>query len=295
MKDIKFQYYTASIKSVVPLGEISLERFIHSIKYPKPQIVDIMNRIRTATEMGDIDTKTKLKEQLYYITPSVYVDGYRNYEKIKHFTGLMPLDFDKLPSREYAEEMKRAFFHNVPHVICAWLSSSGKGFRCLMKIPNVHTVDEFQAYFMGAQLKWGALSGFDTAPKNGVLPLFISIDYGILYRWDAIDFCEKFIPVKPKKEPVNYFNNANDKRVISIIHNKINSITDAGHPIVRATAYYVGGLAAAGHCLPSVALSELEEAIRNHPYTGVKSKVNTYLKTAKTMFEKGLNDKTDFL
>jgi hypothetical protein len=295
MKDIKFQYYPAKIHSVVPLGDITLERFIHSIKYPKPHIVDIMNKIRQATDKGDTNTKTKLKEKLFYITPSSYVNGYRNYDSILHFTGLMPLDFDKLPSREYAEDMKRSFFHNVPHVICAWLSSSGKGFRCLLKIPQVKTVEEFQSHFMAAQMTWGHLTGFDIAPKNAVLPLFLSIDYNILYRWDAIDYMEKYVPIKPKIESVNYYQNANENKVIDYINYKMSTIIDAGHPIVRALSYYIGGLCAAGECNKTIAFAELENAIRNHPYTGVSSKVNTYLKTAKTMFEKGLNDKTGFL
>jgi hypothetical protein len=295
MNDIKFQYYPATIKSVKPIGETTVEQFIMAIKYPRPKTVDIMNRIRTATEMGDAETKTKLKEQLYYITPSVYVNGYRNYDNILHFTGLMPLDFDKLPSKEYAEEMKRAFFNSVPHVICAWMSSSGKGFRCLLKIPQVQTVQEFQSHFMAAQMNWGQLTGFDIAPKNAVLPLFISIDYNILFRYDAVEFMEKFVPIKPKIEPVNYYQNANENRVIEYINYKMSTITDAGHPIVRALSYYIGGLCGSGECNQTIAFAELENAIRNHPYTGVSSKVNTYLKTAKTMFEKGLNDKTGFL
>lgn len=295
MKDIKFQYYPAKIKSVNPIGETTLEKFVSAIKYPRPKTVDIMNRIRTATEMGDTNTKTMLKEQLYYITPSVYVNGYRNYENILHFTGLMPLDFDKLPSKEYAEEMKRAFFHDVPNVICAWLSSSGKGFRCLIKIPEVQTVKDFQSHFMAAQMNWGHLSGFDIAPKNAVLPLFISIDYNILYRWDAVEFIEKFIPIKPKVENIKYYHEPNENKVIEYIYYKMSTIANAGHPVVRALSYYIGGLCANGNCNSDLALSELKNAIRNHHYTGVESKVDTYLKTAETMFEKGLKQKIDFL
>lgn len=295
MKDITFQYYPARIKSVAPLGDITLERFIHSVKYPKPHVVHIMNEIRQAAESGNVDRKTELKEKLYFVTPSSYVDGYRNYAKIKHFTGLMPLDFDKLPSREYAEDMKRAFFHTVENVVCAWLSSSGKGFRCLIRIPEVYTVEAFQSHFMAAQMRWGDLKGFDVAPKNAVLPLFISIDYNILYRWDAVEFQDKYIPAKPKPNPVNYYHTGNDVKVFKIIDNYMNSIIDAGHPIVRRMAYYVGGLCAAGHCNAGNALSYMENSIINHPYTGVKAKVKTYLKTCRDMFNKGMESKIDFI
>ena len=291
-----FQYYTSNVKNPVPIGNITLDRFIKAVQQPKPQMVQIMNDIRKAAEAGDTETKTRLKEKLYYFTPCVFVEGRRKYDNIKHFTGLMVLDFDKLESREYAEEMKQAFFHTFEEVIFCWLSSSGKGFRAMLQIPVVKSTDEFKLYFNGARRKFGDLYGFDIAPQNCVLPLFLSIDRNALYRSNATMFLETYKEPEPVKQPKQYYQGSkNTNRVLRTIENKINSITDAGHPIVRATSYYVGGLVAGGHCDEYEALQKLEECIRGHHYTGNKAKVDTYLKTMQTMFNKGKQAATDFI
>lgn len=291
-----FQYYTANVKNPVPVGDVDLNRFVEAVTNPKPHMVQIMNQIRKAAEQGDTETKTRLKEKLYYFTPCAYVNGRRKYDNITHFTGLLILDFDKLESREYAEDMKQAFFHTFEQVIFCWLSSSGKGFRALLQIPVVKSTDEFKTYFNGAERKFGDLHGFDKAPKNCVLPLFLSIDRTALYRPDATMFLEQYTPPEPVKQPTVYYpKSSNDNRVLRLIENKINSISDAGHPVVRATSYYVGGLVAAGHCSEWAALEKLEQCIRAHHYTGNPAKVKTYLRTMKEMFNKGKESETNFI
>lgn len=291
----QFQYYSANIKDTKPKGNVKLSQFIDAVINPKPHIVQVMNRIRKAAEEGDVKTKTKLKESLFYFTPCVSVKDGRSYKNIQNFTGLLVLDFDKLESRDYAEQMKESFFNTFESVVFAWLSSSGKGFRAIMQIPTVNSVDEFKEYFRGAQRKFGDLDGFDPAPKNPVLPLFLSIDRKALVRENSVMFMEKYTPPPPVKRPVKFTYSDESNRVLRLIEYKINDITDAGHPIVRATSYYVGGLCAAGHCPDHVALSKLEECIRNHPYTGNPAKVKTYLKTMHTMFEKGKQSETNFI
>jgi hypothetical protein len=295
MKDILFQYYPANIKKTTPLGFVTLERFVKAIKNPKPELVAKIDQIRIASEANNLTLKTQLKEQLFFFTPTVVVKERRDYHSIDCFTGLMPLDFDKLESKEEAAELKEVFFNSVDAVVFAWLSSSGKGFRCLLKIPVVSSVEEYQAHFAAAQKLFSDVKGFDRAPKNAVLPLFISIDRNALVRWDATTFTEKLYPEKPQKQPVSYLPIGNGSRVLNLIERKINGIVDAGHPVVRATAFYVGGLVAAGHCSSSEALHKMESCIRNHPYTGNPAKVKTYLKTMQDMFNKGLQQTTDFL
>jgi hypothetical protein len=295
MKDIKFQYYAANIKKTKPLGFVTLERFMKAIQKPKPELITKIDQIRQASEAGNLELKTQLKEQLFFFTPTVVVRERRDYSNIAHFTGLMPLDFDKLDSKNEAVELKEAFFHSVESVVFAWLSSSGKGFRCLLKIPVVNSVEEYQAHFAAAQKMFGDVKGFDRAPKNAVLPLFISIDKNALIRWDAETFTEKIYPAKPQRQPVAYLPTGQGSRVLNLIERRINGIVDVGHPVVRATAFYVGGLVSAGHCSASEALSKLESCIRSHPYTGNPAKVKTYLKTMQTMFEKGMQQTTDFL
>lgn len=291
----KFQYYSANIHDNSPKGVVTLSQFVNAVMKPKPHIVQIMNEIRKAAEEKNTERKTQLKESLYFFTPCVFVQGKRKYDCITHFTGLMVLDFDKLESRELAEQMKEAFFYSVEETVFAWLSSSGKGFRAILQIPTVKSTDEFKTYFAAAQQKFGDLYGFDPAPKNSVLPLFLSIDKNALVRTDSVLFLDTYVEPPPVKQTVRYERSNEDHKVLKMIENKINSITDAGHPIVRATSYYVGGLVAQGLCQEHDAIRKLEDCIRSHHYTGNRAKVNTYLRTMREMFEKGKLNATNFI
>ena len=108
-----FQYYGANIKEVIPRGNVTMIRFLNAIKYPKPEMKHTLQKIREAAANKDDNTKAILKQKLYFFTPAINCT-YRNYESIQSFTGLIPLDFDKLPSVEYATEFKEYLFYNYP-------------------------------------------------------------------------------------------------------------------------------------------------------------------------------------
>src|SRR3989304_490792 len=132
-----FNYYPAVISKSTPLGDITLDRFISSIKYPKKKILDIFYKIEEASMNGDKQEKARLKSNLYYFTPCVYVKDGRKYENIINWTGLLALDFDKLPSKKYAEEERDSIFSEYKFIIASWISPSRLGVRALVKIPVV--------------------------------------------------------------------------------------------------------------------------------------------------------------
>lgn len=281
-----FQYYEASIKSVVPLGDITLDRWIQSMKNPKQKFRDIFKAIETAQTKAE---KNQLKEHLYYFTPCVKIKKRRCYAEIDSFTGLLTVDFDNLEP-DYAEEFKTALFNEYKFIICCWLSSSKRGVRALIKIPISKSIDEFKQYFAAIQSELEIYRGFDTAPKNCVLPMFMSYDPDILYRDDYQTWTRKYIePVKPIIK--QYIIDDQSDAVSRIIHSSINKITDNGHPQLRAAAFALGGYVGAGYISEDDANSLIEKCIESNAYlnrgSGSFSMASTYKKTAKTMITKG--------
>jgi hypothetical protein len=288
MQPITFNYYDADIKSSIPLGNVTLEYFINAIRNPKIDIKHIFERIRIAEEVGDMATKQTLKSKLYSFTPCVYVQGARKYENIKHWTGLLVLDFDHLEV-DYAVEFKSYLFDEYKFIIAAWLSASRHGVRALVKIPQAQSVDEFKQYFAAIERHLNCYNGFDKAPKNCILPLFFSYDAEILHRDNAQTWDEKYIePIPP---PVKqYIINDKTSAVERIIAKKINIIVDSGHPQLRAAAYLLGGYVGGGYIDHSDAVSIIHNLIESNAYLSQKASI--YKKTAVQMINKGVSQPT---
>lgn len=288
MQPITFNYYDADIKSSIPLGNVTLDYFINAIRNPKIDIKHIFERIRIAEEVGDMATKQQLKSKLYSFTPCVYVQGARKYENIKHWTGLLVLDFDHLEV-DYAVEFKSYLFNEYKFIIATWLSASRHGVRALVKIPQAQSVEEFKQYFAAIERHLNCYNGFDKAPKNCILPLFFSYDAEILYRDNAQTWDEKYIePIPP---PVKqYIINDKTSAVERIIAKKINIIVDSGHPQLRAAAYLLGGYVGGGYIDHSDAVSIIHNLIESNAYLSQKASI--YKKTAVQMINKGVNQPT---
>ncbi len=281
---VQFNYYPADIKQSAPLGLITLEQFINSIKFPKQKFIQLFDKIKEAEQNKDLALKMQLKSKLVSFTPCVLIDKKRDYNNILSFTGLMVLDFDHLDSPEYSEEFKQYLFNEYKFIIAAWLSASKHGVRALVNIPVCTSTDEFKTYFMGIKEKLFKYKGFDTAPKNCVLPLFYSIDMNILHRNNASLFSQKYSPmVKPQVK--QYIINDKTNIVEKIIHKKINPIIDNGHPQLRAAAYLLGGFVGARYISEDYALDAIFKMIESNQYLSQKATI--YKKTAHTMIKKG--------
>ena len=279
-----FQFYPSRITASMPLGEITLTRFLASIKNPKTHILKIFEQIKIAEEQGDIGRKNKLKTSLYSFTPCVYVIGKRKYNNIKNFTGIMSLDFDHLEI-EYAKEWKQALFDEYKFIIAAWLSPSSHGVRAFAKIPIVQSVGEFKEYFNGLSNTLSVYRGWDSAPKNCILPLFLSYDFDLLSREDYTTWTERYSP--PIAPPIKqYIIQDKTNNIEAIINSALSKITTAGHPILRATSYALGGYCSAGYIQKDYAIQMIEKMIEGHTYLSKKSE--TYNKTARTMIQKGM-------
>lgn len=289
MKDIFFQYYPADIKSTKPLGFVSLEYWINSMINPKPKFKEIFEKIHLASQNQNKAEKDILKRSLYFFTPSAIVKNRRCYADIDKFTGLLTIDFDGL-SQDVAQEFKTALFNEYQFIICAWLSASKKGVRALIKIPIAKDVDEFKLYFNAIEQEFGIYHGFDTAPKNCVLPMFMSYDTEILVRDDYHTFNKKYKPIEPT-QTVQYFVINDPTTVQRIIQSAINKIVDNGHPQLRAIAYCLGGYVGSGYLTESEANSLIGSCIDSNGYLARQTKglnmADVYKKTAKEMISTG--------
>lgn len=283
-----FNYYEADIKRSTPLGSVTLDYVINAIRKPKVDIRNVFEQIRIAEECGDMATKQALKSKLYSFTPCVYVKGPRKYSNIQHWTGLLVLDFDHL-AMDVAAEFKEYLFNTYKFIITAWLSASRHGVRCLVKIPICTSVDEFKHYFAGIERYLNCYIGFDKAPKNCILPMFISYDPNILYRKDAQTWQTKYIEVVPPPTK-QYIIDDKTPHIERIIAKKINVIIDMGHPQLRAASYLMGGYVGAGYIDQQYAIDVLHQMIDGNSYLCQKASV--YKKTAIEMINKGINQPT---
>jgi len=293
-----FQFYPAEIKASSPIGSLSLERFLKSIKEPKPSIKDIFQDIHDAEISGNLKLKAELKTKLFSFTPAINVKGRRRYKDIINFTGLMPLDFDHLASREEAEQFRDHLFNDFNFIVSSWLSSSGRGVRALVRIPVLSgdsAIKTFKGYFNGlAKLAdFEGYVGFDYAPKNCVLPLFLSYDKGLKARpfestevwtheYKEQEIVQEVMP--PRSSSVN--TNLNERRIAGIVRSGLSKITDAGHLILRSVSYVVGGYVGGGEIDFYFAEKLLHEEIDGHFY--LRQKSSTYKKTATEMLNRGI-------
>lgn len=281
---MRFQYYSPDISKPVPLGVVTLDQFINAVGNPKPQTREIFEQIRIATINKDEKTRADLKKKLHCFTPCVFVNGRRKKENIVNFTGILCLDFDKLPE-DYCVEFKNYIFDEYQFVICAWLSASKHGVRAFLNIPICENDNEFKQYYLAVKNHFSNYKGFDGATINCILPLFLSYDPYILYRDNFTQWKKKYIA--PNPEPIKqYVLKDKTNSVIKILTNKINVITDNGHPQLRAAASLLGGFVGANHIDYYDAIGLINNLIETNKY--LSQKATTYKKTAKTMIDKGI-------
>lgn len=289
MKDILFQYYGSDIRNTTPLGCVSLDYWIKSMKNPKPEFKDIFEKIEIASLSNNKAEKDELKRHLYFFTPAVLVNNKRRYSDINRFTGLLTIDFDGL-ELDYAKEFKEALFKEYKFIICSWLSASKKGVRALIKIPISKNVNEFKSYYNAIREELSIYNGFDIATQNAVLPMFMSYDTNILVRENYTEWTRKYIAPEPLKVQ-QYFVSESNSNIEKIIISAINKITSNGHPQLRAVAFALGGYISAGYISESSAIELIENCINSNAYLSRKHNglqmADVYKTTAKTMIING--------
>ena len=289
-------FYIGGIKTTKPSGDVSLGYFIKSHVEPKDRLVNLIDQIYDATKKGDKKTKTELKEKLPFFTVTARFDKRRKYSNIIEFNPIAQLDFDGLTEIE-ADEFKSWIFENYPQIICTYLSPSKKGVKALIKIPKIDiaqgiesAVKEYKDYYRAIESEFGNYKGFDSAPKNLALPLYLSYDFFLLNRpfeetetWsikeeEKPDLTQEFpLPRRPYKKLKS--NNKNEQRAYNTVRKAINNIvTSPGHYQLRSACLIFGTRCGAGYVDYNDAKREVEELVRANGY--LRKGVDGYIKTA---------------
>lgn len=270
MEHIVFQYYPARVKSNEPIGTVTLEQFIRCQRDPKNDIKDVFAKIEQCERMGELKLKADLKQNnLHYFTPCVYVNQYRRYTDIHNFTGLLILDFDHI---ENAAELKQFLFNEYRQIICAWLSPSKKGVKCIVRIPKVQSVSQFKEYYYGIAAEMYQYAGFDTSGQNAVLPLFQSYDPELLERDDYDVWNVKGVKINdlscvtPSDAPCIQITDRDKQRCINIINRGFDNIIDYGHPKLRGLCISIGGYVGTGYLADWEAMQIIDHRIETHSY-----------------------------
>lgn len=287
----EFQYFPSRVTATKPLGKLTLNQLIESIRNPKPHIENVFKQIQKATEKNDLQLKDKLKqEHLYYFTPSVMFDGKnRSYENVIEYNELMVVEFDKI---NFSQELKEYLFNRMECIICCFTSPSGKGVKAIVRIPKPKDAKEYKEYFCGLAYYLDQIEGFDTANYNPLLPLFLSMDRDILFRdnpkvWNIKgEKIHSFKPINVSEiQTVDNVTEEDKNYVINIIKKKFNSIISDGHTQVRSNSLLVGGYCASGYLTVAEGEDLLEDLIKSNTY--LSKGVKNYLKSAFKFLEDG--------
>ena len=289
--DVKFQYYPSDIRTVRPLGEISLYDYLYKIKNPTEQTVTLFKQIEEASAIGNLKLKAELKAKTFYFTPCIFSDGQgRSYSNIKSWTGLMVVDVDGL-TPEYAIEFKEYLFHTYKFFISVFLSASKRGVKGIVKIPICYSTDEFKSYFYGLMDKFQEYKGIDFSSKNSALANYLTYDKELLYRLDATEWNRKGIQLDEFKifegevKPIEEVTEDDVEEVKLILRRMFNKIEDSGHLIVRSASLLGGGYCSAGYMSIDEMGEYLFDLIDETDY--LQKSPRTYKTTCLQMVNKG--------
>ena len=299
MIKIKFPYYSGNIKFKECLGLVDLDYFIQSIKNPRPEFSELFEAIKIASKEKNTKLKRSLKQKLYSFTPSViipYSKG-RSYFYVKEYTGLMQIDFDGIETIEKAIELKSHVFNSYKQIVCSFLSPSGAGVKCLMRIKKPVDLEQYKAIHKAMENELEQYGYLDTATRNAVLPMFLSRDKDILYRdfykceiWSKVDYSKpKYIRLN-EHPPTSIIKNSNNSdlfdKVVRIIKNRFSAILNNGHTQVRSTSLVLGSRVSAGYIDKQDAENLIKNCILSNNY--LQKNINGYLKTAYWGIEQGM-------
>jgi hypothetical protein len=284
-----FSYYSGNIKASQPLGTTTLGGLIVDISRPDQKTINLVEQIRNET---DADKKSQLKCSLKSYTPSIVCKERRKYANIVSYSGLMTLDFDKLPSKDYAVDVRSFLFEQFDWVYTTWLSASGLGVRAIMHIDTPDSTDDFKHMFDAVKHKYieeyEIIDFFDNAPKNMVLPLFQSHDPNMKYRKTANKFTERYIKYTPPANttpPLQAPDDRDTQSVVNMTRAAIDKINDNGHPQLRGASFALGGYVGGGYIDHSQAVQLIDSLIETNSYLSQKQQV--YKKTAREMIQSG--------
>ena len=290
--DLSFQWYNNGIKTIKPSGFITLRQLINAIISPKPEMVENFKLIKEAGARGDKATKDKLKEEkLFFTTPSAIFDPIRNYESIKEFRPFGVYEYDNI---DYCEELRDYIFERRQDCIFAFCSPSFTGTKFIFLFGETPTsIEHYKALWFGIAHDLDKFINLDLSNERCTQPLYNSYDPNSKFREDAVGktvWGYKTTAMQYTEVNLEILEEASyevKQQCFKRVAYLIDRICDSAHNQVISTAFLSGGLCPY-YGIPTEDMWQLlEDRIRDNEY--MQKGTNNYLKTAKTMFNKGLS------
>jgi len=301
-------YYSGNIRRSKCIGHITYEQFVERHKNPNKRTRVLMEKINAASLAKDIELKKSLKGHLFAFTPSVEIEVgmQRGYKNMKGFTQYKQLDFDKIEDKETAIQIKNHVFEYNPEILCAYLSPSGLGVKCLLKTVRCQDIEQFRAMHKAIETHFSAYGDyFDSAVKNAILPLFLSADSSILHRsfneakaWKQEDWSKtKYVALNdsPTDFGDRYSNRQKQyflNKTIRIFKSKLSLINQDGHPQLRSACLILGSRCGAGYIDVQDAETLAEEEIKSNQY--LQKDIKNYILTSVWAINEGKKNPKDY-
>lgn len=289
--DLKFQWFNKGIKTIKPSGFITLKQLIDTIRSPKPDMIQTFKLIEEAGKRGDKAEKDRLKtEKLFFTTPSAIFDPIRNYESIKEFLPLAIFEYDDI---EYAEDLRDYIFEKRKDCIFAFSSPSKTGCKFIFllgKTPD--SIEEYKELWLGIAYDLDKFKNLDMSNLRLTQPLFNSYDPDAKFREDAVGSVVRgfktnsFQPFSGEMIVAEDVSEEDKEECFNTISFLIDRIVDCAHNQILSSSFLGGGLVAFYGIDQDEMWNLIEDRIRDNDY--MKKGTEGYLKTAQTMFYKGL-------
>jgi len=295
--DLKFQWYQNGIKTIKPSGYITLQQLINSIISPKSEMIEAFKLIQEAGARGDKSEKDRLKaEKLFFTTPSAIFNPIRNYESIQNFLPLGVYEYDDI---EHCELLRDYIFEKRKDCIFAFCSPSFTGTKFIFLFGETPTsIEHYKKLWFGIAHDLDKFKNLDMSNERCTQPLYNSYDPNAKFREDAIGTIVKGYKTNAVKEveigDIEFPEEVSEEDVekcFSLITHLIDRIVDSGHNQIVSTSFTASGLCAFYGIDTNEMWDLIEDRIRDNNY--LSKGTEGYLKTAKTMFNKGLNFPTE--
>ena len=156
---------------------IDVERVIERIRNGSPEEAELLHAIRITDDKNE---KQKLKKQLSGVCWSGEFTK-RLDDQCKQHSGLICIDFDGFTTLDQLHAF-RDEIDNDPFTFISFVSPSGLGLKCVVKIPPV--VDDHKKYFNALQSHYDS-EFFDTTSQNLSRFCFIAYDPDLYYNPDS--------------------------------------------------------------------------------------------------------------
>jgi hypothetical protein len=290
--DLQFQWYSNGIKTIKPNGFISLRQLINAIISPKPEMIEAFELIKKAGLAGDKAEKDRLKaEKLFFTTPSAIFDPIRNYDSIVEFRPFGVFEYDDI---SHCEELRDYIFEKRKDCIFAFASPSFTGCKFIFLFGETPaSIKHYKELWFGIAHDLDKFINLDLSNERCTQPLYNSYDPNAKFREDAVGCVARgfkensFVPFVGEIEIPEEVNEEDVEECLKLIGHLIRRISDSGHNQVISSCFTASGFCAYYGIQTDDMWNLIESEIRSNDY--LAKGVEGYIKTATTMFNKGLN------